>query len=79
MPKQRVERGTDYKLRCMIRGEIAAQNVPISKACEYAGCCQQTLYRVFDKPTAYMDKALRLLRNLSVPIESVREAISYPW
>ena len=23
--KQRVERGTDYKLRCMIRGEIAAK------------------------------------------------------
>ena len=29
MPKMRVERTTDYRLRAMIRGEMAAQGVTI--------------------------------------------------
>ena len=38
-----------------------------------------TLYKIFDSPTAYMDKALRLMRGLSIPIEKVRETITYPY
>lgn len=79
MPKARVERDTDYRLRRMIRGEIAAQGVSMNKACEWAGCSMQTLYRLFDQPTIYMDRALKLMRNLQIPIEEVRAAISYPW
>lgn len=79
MPKARIERTTDYRLQSMIRGEMAAQNVPIEKAAKYAGCCPKTLYRIFESPTAYMDKALKLMRGLSIPIEAVREAITYPY
>lgn len=79
MPKMRVERTTDYRLTAMIRGEMAAQSVPVATACRYAGCCTNTLYKIFDAPTAYMDKTLRLMRGLHIPIESVREAISYPY
>lgn len=79
MPKAKVSRTTDYRLTTMIRGEMAAQNVPIETACRYAGCCQATLYKLFAQPTAYMDKTLRLMRGLSIPIESVREAITYPY
>lgn len=79
MPKLKVERSTDYKLRVMIRGEMDAQDVSIEKACSYAGCCQATLYKIFSSPTAYMDKALRLMRGLHIPIEQVRDAISYPY
>lgn len=79
MPKLRVERTMDYRLRAMIRGEMAAQDVSIETACRYAGCCQATLYKIFATPTAYMDKALRLMRGLSIPIERVRETVTYPY
>ena len=79
MPKLKVERSTDYRLTAMIRGEMAAQNISVEKASRYAGCCVNTLYKVFDSPTAYMDKALRLMRGLSIPIEKVRETITYPY
>ena len=42
MPKEKVNRTPDYKLRVRIRGEIDAQGVPISKACEYAGVSVRT-------------------------------------
>ena len=79
MPKLKVERTTDYRLRAMIRGEMAAQSVSVATACRYADCCANTLYKIFDAPTAYMDKTLRLMRGLHIPIESVREAITYPY
>lgn len=79
MPKAKVTRSTDYRLTTMIRGEMAAQNVPIEKACRYAGCCQATLYKIFAQPTAYMDKTLKLMRGLSIPIDDVRAAIMYPY
>lgn len=79
MPKARVERSTDYRLRSMIRGEMAAQGVSIEKAAKYACCSAGTLYKLFESPTGYMDKALRLMRGLSIPIETVREAITYPY
>ena len=79
MPKLKVNRSTDYRLTAMIRGEMAAQGMSIATACRHAGCCQATLYKIFDKPTAYMDKALRLMRGLSIPIEEVRAAITYPY
>ena len=79
MPKLRVERTTDYRLRAMIRGEMAAQEVSVATACRYAGCCATTLYKIYDSPTAYFDKALKLMHGLQIPIESVREAISYPY
>lgn len=79
MPKLRVERSTDYRLRTMIRGEMAAQRVTIETAARWADVSINTLYKVFDMPTAYMDRSLRLLRHLSIPIEDVRAAISYPY
>ena len=79
MAKAKVDRNTDYLLRMRIRGEMAAQHVSIDKACTYAAVSQATLYRLMDSPTRYMDKTLRLLRCLTVPIEDVREAITYPW
>lgn len=79
MPKLKVERTTDYRLRAMIRGEMAAQGVTLATASRYAGCSERTLYSVFAQPTAYMDKALKLMRGLHIPIEAVREAISYPY
>ena len=77
MPKLRVERTPDYRLRAMIRGEMAAQGVTIEAASRYAGVSEKTLYRVFQTPTAYFDKVLPLARKLSIPIERVREAITY--
>ena len=47
MPKMKVERSTDYRLTAMIRGEMAAQNVSVEKASRYAGCCVNTLYKIF--------------------------------
>ena len=79
MPKLRVERTTDYRLTAMIRGEMAAQRVSLETASRYAGCSERTLYRIFEQPTAHFDKALKLMRGLHIPIESVREAISYPY
>lgn len=79
MPKLKVERTTDSRLEAMIRGEMAVQHVSVETACSYAGCCQATLYKIFSSPTAYMDKALRLMRGLHIPIEQVRDAISYPY
>lgn len=79
MPKLRVERTMDYRLRTMMRGEMAAQHVTVEKAAVWAGVSTRTLYSVFEMPSAYMDKALRLMRHLSIPIEEVRAAISYPW
>ena len=69
MPKEKVNRTPDYKLRVRIRGEIDAQGVPISKACEYAGVSVRTFYRLLKE----------LMRNLSIPIEDVRGMIQYPW
>lgn|GEM_PF-1162693 len=79
MPKLKVERTTDYRLRAMIRGEMAAQGVTLETASRYAGCSERTLYSVFAQPTAYFDKVLPLMRKLSIPIESLREAITYPY
>lgn len=79
MPKLKVNRTTDYQLAALIRGEISMQGVNIETAAHYAGCCPTTLYRLIDSPTAYMDKALKLMRALSIPIETVRAAISYPY
>ena len=50
MPKEKVNRTPDYKLRVRIRGEIDAQGVPISKACEYAGVSVRTFYRLLKEP-----------------------------
>lgn len=79
MPKLRVERTTDYRLHAMIRGEMSAQKVSADTASRYAGCSERTLYRVLEHPTAYFDKVLPLMRKLSIPIESLREAITYPY
>lgn len=79
MPKLRVERTTDYQLRAIIRGEMAAQGVTVEQASRYAGCSEKTLYRLFDSPLAYMDKVLPLMRKLSIPIDRVRDAITYPY
>lgn len=79
MPKLKVERGMDYKLQRLIRGEMAAQGVDVQTACKYAGVCQATVYKMFNNPSAYMDKALLLMRKLNIPIEEVREAVSYPY
>lgn len=79
MPKLKVNRTPDFLLQTRIRGEMQAQNVTIEQASRYAGCCIKTLYALFDEPTKYWPQTLRLLRNLSVPIEDVRAAITYPW
>ena len=79
MPKEKVNRTPDYKLRVRIRGEIDAQGVPISKACEYAGVSVRTFYRLLKEPMRYFPETLELMRNLSIPIEDVRGMIQYPW
>ena len=79
MPKEKVNRTPDYKLRVRIRGEIDAQGVPISKACEYAGVSVRTFYRLLKEPMRFFPETLELMRNLSIPIEDVRGMIQYPW
>ena len=79
MPKAAVKRDTDYKLSVLIRGEMAAQNVNPEKAAKYAGVGRTTLYNLFQRPTEYFPATLRLMRALSIPVEQMREAISYPW
>lgn len=79
MPKAKVERTSAYRLTAMIRGEMTAQGVTPEKAAQYARVGRTTLYRLFDDPMAYFPAALRLMRCLSIPIEEVRAAISYPW
>ena len=70
-------RAAGIKLRLDVT--ITPAEVPVATACRYAGCCANTLYKIYESPTAYMDKALKLMRGLHIPIESVREAISYPY
>ncbi len=79
MPKLAVKRDTDYRLTVMIRGEMAAQEISIEKAAEYAGMARSTLYDLLKSPTSYFPQALRLMRKLSIPVEEMRAAISYPW
>lgn len=79
MPKLAVKRDTDYRLTVMIRGETAAQEISIEKAAEYAGVSRPTLYNLLKRPTAYFPQTLRLMRALSIPVEEMRAAISYPW
>ena len=79
MPKLAVKRDTDYRLTVIIRGEMAAQEISIEKAAEYAGVSRSTLYDLLKSPTRYFPKTLRLMRKLSIPVEEMRAAISYPW
>ena len=79
MPKLAVKRDTDYRLTVMIRGEMAAQAISIEKAAEYAGMARLTLYDLLKSPTSYFPQTLRLMRKLSIPVEEMRAAISYPW
>lgn len=79
MPKLAVKRDTDYRLSVMIHGEMVAQNVKAEKAAEYAGVSRPTLYNLLKWPTAYFPQTLRLMRELSIPVEEMRAAISYPW
>ena len=89
MPKLAVKRDTDYRLSVMIHGEMGAQNVETEivvvggvepeKAAEYAGVSRPTLYNLLKRPTAYFPQTLRLMRALSIPVEEMRAAISYPW
>ena len=79
MPKLAVKRDTDYRLTVMIRGEMAAQGVSIEKAAKYAGLARSTLYDLLKSPTSYFPQTLRLMRKLSIPVEEMRAAISYPW
>lgn len=79
MPKRAVNRDTDYRLSVMIHGEMGAQNVKPEKAAEYAGVSRPTLYNLLKRPTAYFPQTLRLMRKLSIPVEEMRAAISYPW
>lgn len=79
MPKLAVKRDTDYRLMVLIRGEMAAQDVSTEKAAEYAGMARSTLYDLFRSPTSYFPQTLRLMRKLSIPVEDMRAAISYPW
>lgn len=79
MPKLAVNRDTDYRLSVMIHGEMGAQNVKLEKAAEYAGVSRPTLYNLLKRPTAYFPQTLRLMRALSIPVEEMRAAISYPW
>ena len=79
MPKLAVKRDTDYRLTVMIRGEMAAQEISIEKAAEYAGVARSTLSDLLKSPTSYFPKTLRLMRKLSIPVEEMRAAISYPW
>lgn len=79
MPKEKVKRTMNYVMSARIRGEIAQQHISIDKACEYAGVSKFTLYKLFEDPTEYFPNTLRLMRNLTIPIEDVREMIQYPW
>ena len=79
MPKLAVKRDTDYRLSVMIHGEMGAQNVKPKNAAEYAGVSRPTLYNLLKRPTAYFPQTLRLMRKLSIPVEEMRAAISYPW
>lgn len=79
MPKLAIKRDTDYRLTVMIRGEMAAQEISIEKAAEYAGTARSTLYDLLKSPTSYFPQTLRLMRKLSIPVEEMRAAISYPW
>lgn len=79
MPKEKVKRTMNYVMSARIRGEIAQQHISIDKACEYAGVARTTLYKLFENPTEYFSHTLRLMRNLTIPIEDVREMIQYPW
>ena len=79
MPKLAVKRDTDYRLSVMIHGEMGAQIVKPEKAAEYAGVSRPTRYNLLKRPTAYFPRTLRLMRKLSIPVEEMRAAISYPW
>ena len=79
MPKLAVKRDTDYRLTVMIRGEMAAQEISIEKAAEYAWMARSTLYDLLKSPTSYFPQTLRLMRKLSIPVDEMRAAISYPW
>ena len=54
MPKLAVKRDTDYRLTVMIRGEMAAQEISIEKAAEYAGSmtCSKVRRAIFRKRCA---------------------------
>ncbi len=79
MPRQLVKRTLDYNLSMRIRGEIKAQGITVEKACEYAGIGSTTLYELYKKPTKYFPQTLKLMRNLTIPIDEVRAMICYPW
>lgn len=79
MPKPLVKRTLDYTLSARIRGEIKAQGVSVEKVCEYAGVGSSTLYELYKKPTKYFPQTLKLMRNLTIPIDDVRAMICYPW
>ena len=51
----------------------------LEKAAEYAGVSRPTLYNLLKRPTAYFPQTLSLMRALSIPVEEMRAAISYPW
>ena len=40
---------------------------------------RSTLYDLFKSPTSYFPQTLRLMRKLSILVEEMRAAISYPW
>ena len=79
MPRPAVRRTLDYTLSARILGEIKAQGVRVEKACEYAGVGSTTLYELYKKPTKYFPQTLKLMRNLTIPINEVRAMICYPW
>ena len=58
---------------------VVVGGVEPEKAAEYAGVSRPTLYNLLKRPTAYFPQTLRLMRALSIPVEEMRAAISYPW
>lgn len=77
MPRLHIERDSNYRLNALIRGEMASQGWDIARAAKAARCSVGTLYKLFGAPMEHMPQAMRLLQALSVPIEDVRQAISY--
>ena len=79
MPKLAVKRDTDYRLTVMIRGDMAAQEISIEKAAEYAGMARSTLVDRVRGARCSVRRTLRVMREVSVSVEEMRAAISYPW
>ena len=70
---------TRNELAEKVWGVASVQGVTNTKMAEIIGVSPNTLVRIKQNPTHYFDAVLRIGRYLQIPIDEIRECVTYPY